>query len=211
MPFVSDSQLATIADHVNSVESREQKRKLAEKLRTKEITAVVENAIGAAAVGYARGRYADAAGNFNLPRTTIPADFAVSFVALGAAFFGKDSGNHLLNLGAGALAGSTALYFNRHGVAAKAAGKFWAGDGTSEIVGAEIVSGVPEIVGSSPEIVGAEIYGAPASNAPGSPYNVWMRAMNDWRRRYGGHHQGQPHYGAAASDSDLADALKQGL
>ncbi len=191
MAYLGDSSISSIVQHATTLEEREQKRRRELKERAKQVQAITEGAAGAALVGYVSGRYGDANGTFNVPRTTIPLDFALAGAGLFASFLGSDKGDHIFNLSVGALAGATNNYFRRHGAAAKAAGKFWAGEddvgSAPEIVGTEIVGteivGQEEIVGSAPEIVGVT-------------HNHPMYK----RRRY--------QIGSEMSDADLAKALQ---
>ena len=75
------------------------------------------------------GRFEDADANFFIPRTSIPADFAMGLTGVGLAFFDMfgRADEDVLNFANGVLSGATAMYFRKHALAGKQASKFWAG------------------------------------------------------------------------------------
>jgi hypothetical protein len=82
MPFISDTAMQKVATKLQSFETREEKRKVEVRLKLNEAKVVAESSLGAA-LGFLHGRFEDADANFFLPRTSIPADFAMGLQASG--------------------------------------------------------------------------------------------------------------------------------
>ena len=138
MPFISDTAMQKVATKLQSFETREEKRKVEVRQKLNEAKVVAESSLGAALVGFLHGRFEDADANFFIPRTSIPADFAMGLTGVGLAFFDMfgRADEDVLNFSNGVLSGATAMYFRKHARSGKLADKFWAG-------------GVPEIMGPS--------------------------------------------------------------
>jgi hypothetical protein len=129
MPFITDTAMQKVATKLQSFESREEKRKTEVRQKLNEAKTVAESSLGAALVGFMHGRFEDADANFFIPRTSIPADFAMGFTGVGLAFFDMfgRADEDVLNFSNGVLSGATAMYFRKHALAGKQASKFWAG------------------------------------------------------------------------------------
>jgi predicted lipid carrier protein YhbT len=76
-----------VATKLQSFETREEKRKVEVRQKLNEAKVVAESSLGAALVGFLHGRFEDADANFFIPRTSIPADFAMGLTGVGLAFF----------------------------------------------------------------------------------------------------------------------------
>ncbi|MEO8903574.1 MAG: hypothetical protein ABI627_18800 [Polyangiaceae bacterium] len=129
MPFISDTAMQKVATKLQSFETREEKRKVEVRQKLNEAKVVAESSLGAALVGFMHGRFEDADANFFIPRTSIPADFAMGLTGVGLAFFDMfgRADEDVLNFSNGVLSGATAMYFRKHALAGKQASKFWAG------------------------------------------------------------------------------------
>jgi hypothetical protein len=130
MPFISDTAMEKVATKLQGFETREEKRKVEVRQKLNEVKVVAESNLGAALVGFLAGRFEDNDSNFFIPRTSIPADFALGLTGVGLAFFDM-FGRHdedALNFSNGVLSGATAMYFRKHAHAGRQANKFWAGE-----------------------------------------------------------------------------------
>jgi hypothetical protein len=129
MPFISDTAMQKVATKLQSFETREEKRKVEVRQKLNEAKVVAESSLGAALVGFLHGRFEDADANFFIPRTSIPADFAMGLTGVGLAFFDMfgRADEDVLNFSNGVLSGATAMYFRKHAQAGRKANKFWAG------------------------------------------------------------------------------------
>jgi len=136
MPFITDTAMQKVATKLQSFETREEKRKIEVRQKLNEAKTVAESSLGAALVGFMHGRFEDADANFFIPRTSIPADFAMGLTGVGLAFFDMfgRADEDVLNFSNGVLSGATAMYFRKHALAGKQASKFWAG--VPELMGA---------------------------------------------------------------------------
>jgi len=87
MPFISDTAMQKVATKLQSFETREEKRKVEVRQKLNEAKVVAESSLGAALVGFMHGRFEDADANFFIPRTSIPADFAMGLAGKQASKF----------------------------------------------------------------------------------------------------------------------------
>ncbi|HWA70689.1 MAG TPA: hypothetical protein VG937_00070 [Polyangiaceae bacterium] len=132
MPMMTEAQVQSLANTLEGYESREKKFKSEKKEQHKkwlELLMAGANVGGAALAGFVHGRYEDADGNFFIPRTSIPADFAIGLAGIALGFSEKvgKGGDVVFNLSTGVLSGATAMYFRKHSLAGKQSDKFWAG------------------------------------------------------------------------------------
>jgi len=132
MPMMTEAQVQSLANTLEGYEAREKKFKSEKKEQHKkwlELLMAGANVGGAALAGFVHGRYEDADGNFFIPRTSIPADFAIGLAGIALGFSEKvgKGGDVVFNLSTGVLSGATAMYFRKHALAGKQSDKFWAG------------------------------------------------------------------------------------
>ena len=151
MAMMSDSEVRSLANTLETYEAREKKRELEKREEKKEnhrkwleLVYTGAGVAGAAGIGFMHGRYEDDDGNFFIPRTTLPADITIGtlgvLVGFGMGYMGngkkdsakKDEGSEtgkvFFQLSRGILDGATAMYFRKHSRSGKLANKFWAGE-----------------------------------------------------------------------------------
>jgi hypothetical protein len=159
MAMMSDSEVRSLANTLETYEAREKKREIEKREEKREnqrkwmeLLYTGAGVAGAAGIGFLHGRYEDDDGNFFIPRTTLPADLTVGtlgvLLGFGMGYMGtkkesagrKDEGSEagkvVFQLSRGVLDGATAMYFRKHARKGKISNKFWAG--------------APELAGSAP-------------------------------------------------------------
>ena len=126
MPFITDTAMQKVATKLQSFETRDEKRKFEVRQKLNEAKTVAESSLGAALVAFMHGRFEDADANFFIPRTSIPADFAMGLAGAGLAFFDMfgRAEEDALNFSSGMLSGATAMYFRKHALAGKQGASF---------------------------------------------------------------------------------------
>jgi hypothetical protein len=151
MAMMSDSEVRSLANTLETYEAREKKREIEKREEKREnqrkwmeLLYTGAGVAGAAGIGFLHGRYEDDDGNFFIPRTTLPADLTVGtlgvLLGFGMGYMGtkkesagrKDEGSEagkvVFQLSRGVLDGATAMYFRKHARKGKLSNKFWAGE-----------------------------------------------------------------------------------
>lgn len=106
MAFINDRQLATLQTYVDKTKQRATKAREKAEEKAGEMINVLEAAGAAGAMGYARGKFEQADGSWNVPGTKIDIELAVGLAGVGAVFFdlfGKYD-EHVLSASNGILA-----------------------------------------------------------------------------------------------------------
>lgn len=106
MAFINDRQLATLQTYVDRTKNSASKAKEKAQEKAGEMISVMEAAGAAGAMGYARGKFEQADGSWNVPGTKIDMELAIALGGIGAVFFdlfGKYD-EHVLSASNGILA-----------------------------------------------------------------------------------------------------------
>lgn len=108
MPFVSETRLATLKDSAQNLKNKAivTAKKAKEERSTNQLFALGEGLLGAAAAGYARGRWSEPNGVWVVPGTEIDVELLAVVGLLGVALVGDQMGldnyqSHAQNLAVG--------------------------------------------------------------------------------------------------------------